>query len=98
MVVRGNMMHLTYYEWDERLSYILSMTKVGQMHPMTLLSDLAHLWRHIDGEVYPASILNDLRQDRMIKACKSLNISHNILIKLVKGQRAQEERVVENGI
>lgn len=86
----GNMMILTDYEWEEKLKNLLAMTEVGQIHPVTVVADLSHLWRHLDGEVFASSKKNEERQDQIISACEKLNIPPKSVAKVVKKQRLRE--------
>ena len=74
---------LTDYEWDERLSYFITSANENTIHPMTLMSELTHLWRQLACE----HISNPgIRFKHLSRACESISISPTLIAELVKEQ------------
>ena len=77
------MLKCTEYEWNERLNYIIQYAH--QMHPVSVVADLALLRRHLD-EIFPADVA------AFVAACDHPNVRMFVggIENVVKVQRQQE--------
>jgi len=90
--MKGNRMILTSYEWGERIDYFIQEVESNSTHPVSMMADLAFLYRHIDGEVFERSEENNDRVDRLVEACTVAGVSIDGVAKIVEQQRFFEAK------